>query len=767
MRANGDDVSSRGPRRRAGGRLVRWARSRARLVCICLLAVLALETFGFNHYFWSTVDNQPIDRPVMVDGSGNSVEYGAVYDVGNDGVTFTIYPGGDEGAYVDVDSIDMRVMAATQQGTAGIDMDSNSECSMVARIVVYSEGAQDGYSSDTARQDYVGPQEVPWNTSDTGRLVCPAVPESMYRPLQLAGKVNKIELTLDTTTSSVPAVVFSDVMLNERVPLRFNAWRVLFWFLVAFGVACLFSRRESAIAAFMRDGVVPVTVDGATADSQWTVARGAGTSTAYDRLTYGQLCSLLAAMAGMMVLVTFLQLNGADNGRGSGEHYGYANLARSLLAGHLDLTVTDPSMTDLSEYANPYDEIHRAKQGARVPWDTAYYDGRYYLYFGIVPALLLYVPCRFLTGADMPEPWAQSLVCIATVAGMFLLVDELRRRLCPRMPRRLFVLMACVLSLAPSCVIMVQRASVYDTALGSGVAFVTWGLWLWLRSVRGVDSRGRGLSVWRAALGSLCMALAVGCRPTMALYSLLAFPVFWRVVVRPRSNWWRVLLAVLPYVPVAAGLMWYNAARFGSPFEFGARYQLTAIDALHQGVHLSRVPLGLWYYLANPVQFTPEFPYTYPRSVATRYTGMLYIESQTGGAFVLIPLTLVLLVPRIVCTARKSRALYASCMAGAVCMAGFDAVYGGVIMRYQIDLRLFLVVAAAAVSMEWLQDAAQRGDAAVAMRRYRIIGVLLVVTAVMDLLTVYSPYEVTPWYKPGGSPVFWFRSWDFFELVRL
>ena len=63
-----------------------------------------------------------------------------------------------------------------------------------------------------------------------------------------------------------------------------------------------------------------------------------------------------------------------------------------------------------------------------------------------------------------------------------------------------------------------------------------------------------------------------------------------------------LVLFALPFVLVAAGLMWYNAARFGSPFDFGANYNLTSNDMTKRGFNPGRIGPALFYYLlALPV----------------------------------------------------------------------------------------------------------------------------------------------------------------------
>ena len=95
-----------------------------------------------------------------------------------------------------------------------------------------------------------------------------------------------------------------------------------------------------------------------------------------------------------------------------------------------------------------------------------------------------------------------------------------------------------------------------------------------------------------AALGSLLGALAFGCRPTIALGNVMVLPLL-ITFVRSRKltgkQWGLMVLCAVPYVVVAAGLMWYNNARFDNPFEFGQSYQMTVADQSQYGNVLANI----------------------------------------------------------------------------------------------------------------------------------------------------------------------------------
>ena len=722
----------------------RWFATHARMLCVMVIIAAAVEVFGFNHYVWSTMGQRTIEQPYATVLNEGDLEYGREYSA-DDMLTITVYPSKEKGAYGEIDSIDLGVTQITADGSSAaspVDLAAQDQCHLTEWIGVTDQGSQDGYTLDSNVSRSIPSHKV--RDDGEGRMVCPAVPSRMYRSLNAQGLVRQITVTFRDTVSGTTALRIDSITLNEHVPLRFNAVRFLLLALVPFGLLCLFERSDARMAAFLC-GIVPID------DSRGGASPACGAAVRVDQAGLGRRWRLvwLAVMAATAVCAVGAQAQSFS----LQSLPRYSQLAHAFAQGRLAI--------DSSSVAQASDGVGAASAG------YASYGGNTYVIAGVVPAVAIYLPYFLLVGSDPSDRVVMCILDVLVVAGAFLLVDELRRRLCPSMPRGLLMLLSVVAAVAPCIMFVVKSDALGFVASTSGVAFVTWGLWLWLRSVRGVDSRGRGLSVWRAALGSLCMALAVGCRPTMALYSLLAFPVFWRVVVRPRSNWWRVLLAVLPYVPVAAGLMWYNAARFGSPFEFGARYQLTAIDALHQGVHLSRVPLGLWYYLANPPTFMPEFPYLREQNVITHYNGPLDAQLTVGGLLFLIPLLAVLVVPRAVRRCRDSRALCVTgVVLGVLCVCA-DVLCTGLSVFGQSNAAMFFLLAALCVAMEWMQDAAARDDAAAAERRYRILCVLAVLSIVLAVLMAMCQYEVVDASSAYGNRLYYMRMWDFFDLLKL
>lgn len=76
----------------------------------------------------------------------------------------------------------------------------------------------------------------------------------------------------------------------------------------------------------------------------------------------------------------------------------YANLAEGFSRGHLYMASAPDAR--LARLSDPYDPA--ARGGINYIWDASYFNGRYYLYFSPLPALIFYMPYRTLRGGYLP-----------------------------------------------------------------------------------------------------------------------------------------------------------------------------------------------------------------------------------------------------------------------------------------------------------------------------------------------------------------------------
>lgn len=430
----------------------------------------------------------------------------------------------------------------------------------------------------------------------------------------------------------------------------------------------------------------------------------------------------------------------------------YQQLAVSLSQGRTWLDTAPPEW--LVQMENPYDAYARidmeAKTGASYLWDFVYFGGKYYVYFGVVPVLLFYLPYYLVTGGQLRDG-VVLLFCTA-VALIFLarLLGSLIRKYFPRTSLLTYLLLLGTLAISMGYVNLLRGVRIYEVPIGVGLMFAVAGLALWEESVE----NGQIVCRPKLFLGSLCVALIAGCRPNMFLVFFFAFLLFGHFLVKDgkfclHRNAKDFLVFAVPFVVVAAGLMYYNAVRFGSPFDFGANYNLTSNDMTRRGFRLGRIPAGIFEYLLRPMQFSCEFPFLVRYTEATtKYMGYTIYDSMLGGMFWMLPVCLLTFVPFARRSVRKKYkfAFRYSMLAlvSALIIVVVDANVAGIIVRYITDFSIYLLLAAAVAILVQEDRLTLRQDAGAAESCalwHNVVFGLALATVILTVLSFFVIYR--------------------------
>ena len=334
-----------------------------------------------------------------------------------------------------------------------------------------------------------------------------------------------------------------------------------------------------------------------------------------------------AALAGLLALVFVWLALPHDTWRSGfswrGQQGDYYNLlVDGFQAGHLHM--------NLPVHPDRFSPDPAVRDRAPRALDAGLYNGRYYLYYGVVPAVLVLWPYSALTGHDL----SLNLVTTGfTLAGFLVSLAwyfRLRRTYFPRAGAVTDFAAILMLAFGPATTFLVRRSLFYELPLAAGYTFLCLFVYALTRALLTPGRAGRWLAVASAALG-----FAAGCHPNHALLTvLLALATAW-LLRRHRAEGLSPLrlaaAAVLPAAMLGAALAAYNYARFGSPLNFGFDYGenvfFTTQDRLLGADFLW--PNFKWYYLSPPT-FQPYFPFLYPIAASFRPPGYHGAEAMQG-----------------------------------------------------------------------------------------------------------------------------------------
>ncbi len=676
---------------------------------VLVLAALVLEVFVFNCNYFASAGYQPINLKNKIELAQGSDDLFRLTSV-NHVMEFS----------------DLN----TEVHNIRIDFDENQPAQNLTIKIQFTDDAHHTYFDST--EYTVGVPEVEVATNCT---------QSEYINLNTSGYVDNLRIEIVGEDVSYPIKLWT-VSLNAHHPFDFNNTR----FMVTLGVLVLvFMFRPKSAIYRIRIVENPVR---SKASIIAVVAVEIMLVTSF--LFYGSNLVGVATSSynqgswdGVSLVNTFEV--GGDNAQQ------YADLARAMAHGQLYLEEEPPQW--LQDMNDPYDKGARdelqKETGEEYLFDVAYHDGHYYVYFGVVPVLLFYLPFYLVTGANFPTAIGVLIAAIAYILGVSALLDRFARYHFKRVSLGVFLLLQIPLVFCSGIMYLVKFPTFYSLPIMCALAFSVWGLYCWMRG-----RLSRHACAWYVA-GSLCMALVAGCRPQFLVLSLLAFPLFWRTFITER----RILTArgarefaclIAPYLVVAAGIMGYNYARFGSFTDFGANYNLTVNDMTKRGMNAGRLAPAFFSYFLQPPNVTGVFPFIQATDFDTTYMGQTIKEVTFGGIFACLPVLWVLPFAgralRLRSRQRSTRTIWGIVvvlLVTGVLVALLDAEMAGILQRYYADFSFMFL--AAAVLLIFIVN--ENLDPASQMRNV-LIKVLLVLVAISVLYSALVCFvPETGWYS--------------------
>jgi hypothetical protein len=268
-----------------------------------------------------------------------------------------------------------------------------------------------------------------------------------------------------------------------------------------------------------------------------------------------------------------------------------------------------------------------------VLMDASIYKGKYYMYFGVTPALLTLIPYRLITGYHLSLNFAVFALVAAGFMANVLIYKSIRDRYFHYNSRFLEITSISLLAFGSSTPTLVFNPGMYELALAAGYLCIS----IALLALNQALHNKKNVCPW-ILVASFWIGISVGCRPTyvLALPILLIPSVLHLINKKNNINlsyiYNQAKSAIIPAVLIGLGLMSYNFSRFENPLEFGFKYQENAL--MSSGLPFVRAnfmwPNLTWYYLTPPV-LSPHFPYVLPINASNRpidYYGYERIHGQ-------------------------------------------------------------------------------------------------------------------------------------------
>ena len=444
----------------------------------------------------------------------------------------------------------------------------------------------------------------------------------------------------------------------------------------------------------------------------------------------------LMVFAGFMLLVNHHDVKFVDDfpSTSYNDEDQYRQLFESFKKGQLNLDL-DYNISRIEALENPYDRSERnAKDTTGDFWDRAYYNGKFYTYFGVAPIFTAYYPVNILTGKVPTTEFASALLCIYAVIFISLLYIETIKHFCENVPIVLAMLGQITLLFGSAIFAAAFEVKFYYMAVLSGITWTAAFLYFLLKAYYESSFKKRLILLF---LSGVSVVLIVASRPTLIFYGVVAIvPAVFILTSKNETLKRKISYVVSIGVPIAIGaviIMIYNYKRFENPLEFGFNYQLTVSIAKANKFSIAMIPATFYHYFIQQPNINTKFPYIEIKSKTLDSYHRYNYTGRTMGVFN-YPITWgFFLTPVIFRKRDKFKTAYIiTFAAAAVIMAYIDMCKAGSHYRYTIDILMPIILIAVLVifdTLNVLKDISKK-----------VYDIAYIFTVISMLITIYLGY---------------------------
>lgn len=346
---------------------------------------------------------------------------------------------------------------------------------------------------------------------------------------------------------------------------------------------------------------------------------------------------------------------------------------------YLDVPV-DPKLIAL---ANPYGD----RSGVTFLWDHAFYNGKYYSYYGHAPIYLVMLPIYFISGYVPSNLFILQLGVLFSISFYLLTAIYLFKLFVKK--TNMFSIVLVLISMVVGSLLLANNTyeyggMIYRIPYAYGNLFLFLTIYLFLK---GYTRQDKKLIYYPFA--SLSLVFIVLSRPLLILVLIVLLPILFNSVKNDFLNK-KILINYLPSLIIiilgVAFVCTLNYLRFDNILEFGEHYQLTVTDCRNNALSIEGILPTIFHYFVKYPKFDVVnniFGYNY---IKTDIDIHPYISSSIGLMY--IPITLFIFALPFVIKKEDSfsyKYLLISSPIIIFFLAYFSYCFAGVCPRYLLD----------------------------------------------------------------------------------
>lgn len=374
-----------------------------------------------------------------------------------------------------------------------------------------------------------------------------------------------------------------------------------------------------------------------------------------------------------IALISYIYFNIGENKLYS-DIYGI-NYVSAIKSGKLYINENEITGVD-----NLYDYSELKNKGIGYIFDGSYYKGKTYMYFGILPAIILIL---FNISVNMLY---YILILLSIIFGVKLL-KEIIYKYFPKTSFSILILLVLFYLFNFRLLLILNSIRFYELLSLFGHFLSVIGLYYVFKAIK--DK----INYKYLILGNIFLSLNLLVKTNMLIVVLIEIYLLYDYFKKYKYlNIKKIIISIIPYIVVLLVAMIINYIRFENVFEFGLSYQLTISSHKNIiGIEIRTIINGLFCYLFRFPIITTEFPYIL-NNTDIIYHNLFYFNNSCGNGIIPMSILGILLfyIPNI-----KNKKLFKTILVFlivGILMIISSCSLGGTLDRYMIEFTFLILI---------------------------------------------------------------------------
>ena len=307
---------------------------------------------------------------------------------------------------------------------------------------------------------------------------------------------------------------------------------------------------------------------------------------------------------------------------------------------HIDIEA-DPRLATLE---NPYDPAQRG--GISYLWDHAYYNGKYYSYYGHAPIFLVMLPIYWISRYVPTSLFVLQFGVLLSIFTFVLAALQIIG-LFIKKTNTAFIVLTLIAMVFGSLLFTNNTyeygGMVYRIPYAYANAFLFLTIYLF---IKGYNAKS-GRCIYLAAT-ALSLVFIVLSRPIQVLYLILFVPFIIKMIKEGSKDKEQQFIDFVPAISIllvgAILVCVMNYIRFNNVLEFGEHYQLTVCDCTKNHLDIDGLLPTIYHYFLQAPKWNEDYKLLTYRWEKEHFEYHSYTTCSVGLIFIPIAL-LMLLIP--------------------------------------------------------------------------------------------------------------------------